>query len=290
VPSLAHQLLVPYARHVMRAKPIVDPEGERRRFASKRRPLKVPADFTWAAKGGVPVLTHGSGDRTLFYVHGGSYNGNAAAQHFSLVRRLAARCNLRVIFPDYPLAPDFPWTSSHPQMSALLSGLAAEGPVVLAGDSAGGGYALSLAMSLATSLDGPDSHPLESMVLISPWLDVSCSTPGIEEAAEWDPWLRLDRARVYGQWWAGDPTHTSRWEVSPLHGSLTNLPRTLAFQGTRDILCPENRLMRDQAASAGWDYTYVEEPGLMHVYPLLPIPEAKRAFEQMVEFIGSPAV
>ena len=48
--------------------------------------------------------------------------------------------------------------------------------------------------------------------------------------------------------------------------------------------------MRDQAASAGWDYTYVEEPGLMHVYPLLPIPEAKRAFEQMVEFIGSPAV
>ncbi|MEI2821217.1 MAG: alpha/beta hydrolase [Marmoricola sp.] len=223
----------------MRAKPIVDPEGERRTFASKRRPLKVPADFTWAAMGGVPVLTHGSGDRTLFYVHGGSYNGNAAAQHFSLVRRLAARCNLRVIFPDYPLAPDFPWTSSHPQMSALLSGLAAEGPVVLAGDSAGGGYALSLAMSLATPLDGAGSHPLESMVLISPWLDVSCSAPGIEEAAEWDPWLRLDRARVYGQWWAGDPTHTSRWEVSPLHGSLANLPRTLAFQGTRDILCPE---------------------------------------------------
>ncbi len=125
------------------------------------------------------------------------------------------------------------------------------------------------------------------MVLISPWLDVSCSAPGIEEAAEWDPWLRLDRARVYGQWWAGDLSHTSRWEVSPLHGSLANLPRTLAFQGTRDILCPENRLMRDQAARAGWDYTYVEEPGLMHVYPLLPIPEAKRAFEQMVEFIGS---
>ena len=31
--------------------------------------------------------------------------------------------------------------------------------------------------------------------------------------------------------------------------------------------------------------TYVEEPGLLHVYPLLPIPEARRAWRQVRAFL-----
>ena len=48
------------------------------------------------------------------------------------------------------------------------------------------------------------------------------------------------------------------------------------FCGTRDLLVPGCRLLARRAAEAGWDLTYVEEPDLIHVYPVLPfIPEAR---------------
>ena len=58
------------------------------------------------------------------------------------------------------------------------------------------------------------------------------------------------------------------------------------FCGTRDLLVPGCRLLARRAAEVGWDLTYVEEPDLIHVYPLLPgIPEARRAWRLTVEFL-----
>ena len=56
--------------------------------------------------------------------------------------------------------------------------------------------------------------------------------------------------------------------------------------GTRDLLHPGCRLLARRAAEAGWDLTSIEEPDLIHVYGLLPaIPEARRAFGQVVDFL-----
>jgi hypothetical protein len=47
------------------------------------------------------------------------------------------------------------------------------------------------------------------------------------------------------------------------------------------------RMRGGRAAEAGWDLRCVERPGLIHVYPLLPvIPEAKDAWRQTREFLG----
>jgi acetyl esterase/lipase len=88
---------------------------------------------------------------------------------------------------------------------------------------------------------------------------------------------------LYGEWWgAGDPGSA---EASPLHGDLAGLPPTLLLCGTRDLLVPQSRLLADRAERAGTALTYVEEPGLLHVYPLLPIPEARRAWRQVRAFL-----
>jgi epsilon-lactone hydrolase len=59
------------------------------------------------------------------------------------------------------------------------------------------------------------------------------------------------------------------------------------FCGTRDTLMPGCRLLAARAAAAGWDLRYVEEPGLIHVYPLLPaIPEARKAWRRTHEFLA----
>ena len=127
----------------------------------------------------------------------------------------------------------------------------------------------------------------DRVVLLSPWVDLSTSTPETPEFAARDPWLFLGKLRLYAEWWAGAEADLTRPEVSPALGDLHDLPPTLMLCGTRDALLPGCRLLARRGAEAGWDLTYVEEPGLIHVYPLLPgIPEAGRAWRQITSFLG----
>ena len=63
--------------------------------------------------------------------------------------------------------------------------------------------------------------------------------------------------------------------MSPGLGDLTGLPSALMFCGTRDLLQPGCDALFERADAADWPLEYVVAPGLIHVYPLLPIPEAR---------------
>jgi acetyl esterase/lipase len=56
------------------------------------------------------------------------------------------------------------------------------------------------------------------------------------------------------------------------------------FCGTRDLLQPGCDALFARADAADWPLEYVVAPGLMHVYPLLPVPEARSAREHVLEF------
>jgi acetyl esterase/lipase len=151
--------------------------------------------------------------------------------------------------------------------------------VALVGDSAGGGLAVGIAQTVARRPGPQPTH----LVVFAPWVDLAGRTPGTLEAARADPWLTLSKLRLYGSWWgAGDPPAA---EASPLDGDLSGLPLTLVMCGTRDLLLPQSRALVAGARAAGSPVTYVEEPGLLHVYPLLPIPEARRAWRQVEAFL-----
>jgi acetyl esterase/lipase len=91
--------------------------------------------------------------------------------------------------------------------------------------------------------------------------------------------------RLYAEWWAAGEDQT-RPELSPLYGDLTGLPPTLMFCGTLDTLYPQCRQLADRGRAQGWDLTYVEQPDLLHVYPILPVPEAKQAMATTVAFLA----
>ena len=86
--------------------------------------------------------------------------------------------------------------------------------------------------------------------------------------------------------WAGtdDPARLAAPRVSPGLGDLEGLPPTLMLCGTRDLLQPGCDALFARAEEADWPMEYVVAPGLIHVYPLLPIPEAREAFGQIVHF------
>ena len=232
----------------------------------------------------VHVVTprHLDPERTVLFVHGGGFMAPIDPFHVRYAARLATALRARVVLPDYPLAPGATWRDSFEPLTGLAARWAGDSRLTLLGDSAGGGLALSLAMALR---DRGGPQPAE-LLLHSPWVDLGMSSPEHPAYDAVDPWLFLGKATAYGSWWAGSPQDLTRPEVSPLHGDLDGLPRALMFCGTRDLLVPTCRQLAARAAESDWDLTYVEEPDLLHVFPLLPFaPEARRAWRTTLAFL-----
>ena len=232
----------------------------------------------------VHVITprHLDPERTVLYLHGGGYMAPIDPFHVRYLTRLATALKARVVLPDYPLAPEHTWRDSFAPLTDLAARWAGDSRLTIAGDSAGGGYALALAMALR---DRGGPQPSE-LLLFSPWVDLTSSAPDTAAYDEVDPWLFLGKVNAYAEWWAGSPADLGRPEVSPGLADLDGLSRALMLCGTRDLLVPGCRLLAERATTSDWDLTYVEEPDLLHVYPLLPlVPEARRAWRTTVEFL-----
>lgn len=227
--------------------------------------------------------------RSLVYLHGGAYVRPIHARQWAFSVALADALGARAVVPTYPLAPEFTVEDSFEALLLLLREVAEQSPegLVLAGDSAGGGYALALALALR---DRGWTQP-DRLVLLAPWVDLTGTAPGTEEAARRDPWLSHAHLPVYAEMWAGssDPSALTDPRVSPGLGNLRGLPPALMLCGTRDLLQPACDAVFARAEEADWPLEYVVAPGLMHVYPLLPIPEAKAAFEHIVSFCAADA-
>ncbi|MDF1606217.1 alpha/beta hydrolase [Nocardioides sp. YIM 152315] len=303
MPSRRHQFLAWAIPRMRGAGEIASPEAEKARLEAWHRTLE-PRLPTQAVRGfekrfsvvteSVPggrgtfasyVVTprHSDPRTTVVYLHGGGYVAGLDPFHVRYLTRLADALDARVVLPDYPVAPEHTWRDSHHALADLTARWATDSErLVLAGDSAGGGYALALALTLRDR-GGPQP---DRLLLIAPWVDLTTSTPETHEFSVRDPWLFLSKLESYAGWWAGSPDDLARPEVSPALGELAGLPPTLMFCGTRDTLAPGCRLLEGRAAEAGWDLAYVEVADLVHVYPLLPwIPEAGDALARTLEFL-----
>lgn len=306
-PSRTHELLAWAVPRVRRSRELVSEEAERERFlagqARRRGAAGLPTVLLPGAsrrfsvvtevvtgRDGVEfpayVLTLRGADprRTVVWLHGGGYVAGIDPFHVRWLARLATAGDARVVVPDYPLAPRHTWRDSHDALVDLTARWAGHSEeLVLGGDSAGGGLALALALGLR---DRGGRQP-DRLLLLSPWVDLTTSTPETAALDAVDPWLFLGKLHAYAAWWAGSAADLGRPEVSPGLADLTGLPPALMFCGTRDLLVPGCRLLARRAAEAGWDLTYVEREGLLHVYPLLPaVPEARQAWRRTIEFLA----
>lgn len=303
-PSRRHQLLAWAIPRLRGSSDLESPEAERSRLLAWQaktrggvpyqlvplfsRRFSVVTEVVQGPAGEFPsyVVTPRGLDphRTVVYLHGGGFVAGIDPFHVRYLARLATALEARIVLPDYPLAPRHTWRDSHEAIADLTARWATDSEdLVLAGDSAGGGYALALALTLRDR-GGPQASRL---LLHSPWVDLTTSTPDTPAYSARDPWLFLGKLEAYAAWWAGSAEDLGRPEVSPALADLAGLPPALMFCGTRDTLAPGCRLLADRAAAAGWDLAYVERPGLLHVYPLLPlIPEAGDAWRRTLEFLS----
>ena len=218
-------------------------------------------------------------DKLIIYIHGGAYINDINMQHLIFCWYLARKLKIRVIAPVYPLAPKHSAMETYDLMLKLYETLSDKySQITLMGDSAGGGFVLSFSQYL----NSINLNKTDNIIVFSPWVDISMSNPPYE--SELDPILGEIGLKEIGKSWAGN-LKSDDYRVSPLFGDVTNHPKTLIFAGDseifyRDIVKYYNLLKENDV-----DVKLNTGRGMFHIYPMFPIPEAKRAFGEIIRFL-----
>jgi monoterpene epsilon-lactone hydrolase len=262
-------------RVVMRQRrtgPVLPSRRIRRNVAVESTTLDGSFVFTLAPLG-AKSRTH------VHYLHGGAYVLNIMAAHWNMVARLVRYSGCVAVVPLYPLAPEHTWKEAFGVVIPLYENLVAQlgrENVIIAGDSAGGGMALSLAQQLRDT-----ARPLPArLILICPGLDMTFSDPRQPALAAQDPVLDIPGLSAAGRWYAGDLSPADP-KISPLFGSLAGLPPIAVFTGTHDLLNTDAHRLKAKAAQEGASLAFFEYEGMFHVWPAAPIREARQAIGEM---------
>ncbi|MBV5291479.1 MAG: alpha/beta hydrolase fold domain-containing protein [Curvibacter lanceolatus] len=233
--------------------------------------------------GGVPtqVLAPQRDDRgtAVLYLHGGAFCLGGPTSHRSITTRLARDGGFTVHVPDYRLAPEHPHPAPLEDALAAYEGLLQQGwpaqRIVLAGDSAGGALALSLAQALKQR-----GQPLPAaMLLISPVVDTTLATAKAAAPHVHDPMLRMGWLEQ-GLRWHGAPP------AAPSVDDLAGLPPLLLQVGDQELLLADAELLARRAQAAGVACTLEVYQGRWHVFHLQAayLASARAALQSMIRF------
>lgn len=237
--------------------------------------------------GGVRVLVFSpqqASRATIVHFHGGGYRQGAPEMAGPFAAALAARCGVEVVCPQYRLAPE------HPLPAGLGDGLrviralhdARRGQLILSGDSAGGGLAASL-----TAVAVAEGIPIDGLVLLSAWLDLTVSSACYAANAATDPVFSRAAAAAaadeYLQGWAAaDPL------ASPLFADPRGFPPTLVSVGAGEVLADDARRFAAALHDAGVSVELHEIPGMEHTAAVRSraLAGAEKTFEAVAAFIA----
>lgn len=272
-------------------------EGLRRAIAVERResnacpPSELHEKFAISVERieGCDCYTMGprsnASEVNAMYLHGGAHIAEMSRHHWLLLAEMVSRTSCTVHVPIYPLAPEHSHRDAFKMVIEAYRRLADHVDprnMVLMGDSSGGGFALAVAQQLKQfGLPQP-----RDIILISPWLDLTVSNPEIPRLERRDPWLAAKGLAEAGRMWAaGDDI--AQPSLSPINGPLQGLGRITIFIGGRDLLFAECRELRARAQKEAVEIQWIEDPKMIHVWPLLPIKAAISARKRISNILAS---
>ncbi len=213
-----------------------------------------------------PEVQDSSG--AVLYLHGGAYTGGSCITHRALAARLALASKHSVFNLAYRLAPEHPFPAALDDAIAAYVGLQIAHPgahIAIAGDSAGAGLALSLAVSLR---DQGQCSPV-AMALMSPWTDLALAHETHKTKAAVDPYFPTkERLQVAARHYAGD-TSLHHPLVSPHYAELDHLPPALIHVGTQEALLDDSLMLAMRMNAQGSTAAVKEFPGMWHVWQTL---------------------
>ncbi|PYE45411.1 acetyl esterase/lipase [Paenibacillus barcinonensis] len=254
-------------------------------------PAKLKQKYNIIKEQSLPVDTYmmksnsRSDERIVLYLPGGGYVEQPLTWHRHFLNHLTEQLNCTVYAPVYPKAPNYQCTDAIASVLLVYQHILKKAKpenITIMGDSAGGGLALAFAQYLKEQgLPQP-----KDIILLSPWLDITLSSPEVIAMIDGEPMLNWVMLVEAGKQYAGELPR-SHYLVSPIHGEIKNLGKITVFIGTHEFFLPDARKFKEKAARQSVDINYFEYPKMNHVFPVFPIPEAKKALKQIIDIIKS---
>ena len=221
----------------------------------------------------------------MLQLHGGGFRIGRPEFESLYAEALVKRCGIEVVVPQYRLAPEAPFPAglidAHEALKALRQEIG-DAPLIVGGDSAGGGLAAGLGV-LCAAEGGPR---IDALVLLSAWLDLRVTAATYASNAASDPMFSRELADIAAELYLQgfDPAHPL---ASPLLAPLEGLPPTLVSVGKGEVLADDSLLFHEKALLAGVQSTLSAIDGMEHVAVVrdLKMPGSAETFEQVVALV-----
>lgn len=231
-------------------------------------------------------------DYQVLYLHGGAYAKGIKLHHYHLIETFANGLKGQVTMVDYPLAPKHEAKETIDLCFELYKKIAGstDKPLVLIGDSAGGGLALALLMMIRDDKnEGHNRLPMPyKTILYSPWLDLDLANPEIDDYEDKDYILSRQALIEIGRIYAGELT-TQNPLVSPIYGDLNHLGDIYVFYGSHELFYPDCKRFSELENLKGTKITGQAFDEMPHDWVVMPIEESNEAIKKTIIFVRGKA-
>lgn len=230
----------------------------------------------------------------LLFLHGGGWSFGSLSTYARFARLLAEETRTRVLALEYRLAPEHPFPAGFEDCRAAWQWLAErahepafDGPLAVAGDSAGANLALAVTLdAIAAERRKPDLA-----LLFYGAYAAGVDSPSMRRFADGFGLTRAGMARFW-DWYvpSGDPARADP-RVSPLHApdaAIARLPPVfLNAAGLDPLLCDTVDLAR-RLDAAGVPHRLAIHEGVHHGFMQmsLRLPEARAAIRAAAAFFA----
>ena len=214
---------------------------------------------------------------TISYFHGGGWVVGSLDSFDTASRALANASGATVVSVDYRLAPEHPFPAGLEDCVAVTRTL--EGPLAVAGDSAGGNLAIGVARRLRDALT--------AMALIYPVTDTGLNTPSMRDFKERYGLTAQGMQRYVNLYLDGADGFQP--DASPLRADdLAGLPPTYVLTSEFDILRDEGEAFATKLREAGVDVTHRRFEGTIHGFWrwMAATPKTREAIDEVGGWLG----
>jgi monoterpene epsilon-lactone hydrolase len=225
-------------------------------------------------------------DKVILHLHGGGYITGGIDSHQMMCVLMAQTLKMKVLLPEYHLAPEHPFPAALEDALKVYRWLLAKGHrpanIILAGDSAGGGLALAMVLRLR---DAGEQLPA-LVVCMSPWTDLTFQGQSYRLNARVEAVLQEAVLRDWAAGYIGKENPANPL-VSPVYADFHGFPPLLIQVGSQEILLDDACMLAEKARADGVDVTLKIWEGMWHDWQVLGtlIPESRQAFEDVGMFL-----
>jgi epsilon-lactone hydrolase len=183
-----------------------------------------------------------SHSKIAIYLHGGCFVFGSVRSHQALVSHLARNLEVPILFIEYSLAPEKPYPNAVDDIFNVYRKLQFQyhqSRFILIGDSAGGW----LSVALLSKLNNSGLQMPKYNIMISPWIDLTCSSNSITENSDIDPILNKNRLLELVPLYIKNQDLLNSSIVEKIHEGF---PSTLILVGSREILLDDSKMLYDK--------------------------------------------